>query len=119
MLVVEDYDAGRELLCEYLTASGYHVATASNGSEALERARTTLPRVILLDLSLPLISGWDVARALKDDSETRAICLIACTSHTTESEHRRALEAGCSRILTKPLDLDLLLAVLRTEFESD
>ncbi|MDQ3034084.1 MAG: response regulator [Myxococcota bacterium] len=117
VLVVDDFDDAREMLCELLTDAGHQVVVAADGGEALALAREVLPRVVLLDLSLPVLSGWDVARALKSNPATASICIIACTAHVHAREHDLALEAGCSRVLTKPIDTRLLLAVVAETLE--
>jgi CheY-like chemotaxis protein len=103
VLVVDDFAAGRELCAEYLSFRGYEVATAADGAEALEKAFELEPDVILMDLSLPAIDGWEATRRLRSDPRTRAIKIIALTAHALETERTRALEAGCDEVVTKPV----------------
>lgn len=103
VLVVDDFAAGRELCAEYLTFRGYQVATAVDGAEALSKARDLLPDVILMDLSLPQIDGWEATRILRCDERTRHIKIVALTAHALSSERDRALAAGCDQVVTKPV----------------
>lgn len=103
VLVVEDFDDGREILAEHLTVHGYRVETASDGAEALDKATALVPDVILMDLSLPLIDGWEVTRRLRQDDRTRHVRIIALTAHVLDREKRRAVDAGCNEVVTKPV----------------
>ena len=109
ILLVEDNEMNRDMLMRRLIRRGYEVATASDGEEALEKARTEQPDVILMDLSLPGIDGWKVTRLLKADEEHRAIPIIALTAHAMTSDRDNALAAGCDDYDTKPVDFDRLL----------
>ncbi len=112
VLVVDDVDHGREIFAEYLEFRGFRVATAADGLEALDKAFELLPDVILMDLSLPGIDGWEATRRLKLDDRTRSIPIIALTAHALAAAHDRAREVGCSAVVTKPcLPKDLELAV--------
>jgi CheY-like chemotaxis protein len=102
VLVVDDVDHGREIFAEYLEFRGFRVATAADGLEALEKAFELRPDVILMDLSLPGIDGWEATRRLKQDDRTRAIPVIALTAHALASAHDRAREVGCNSVVTKP-----------------
>lgn len=102
VLVVDDVDHGREIFAEYLEFRGFRVATAADGLEALEKAFELKPDVILMDLSLPGIDGWEATRRLKQDDRTRAIPVIALTAHALASAHDRAREVGCNSVVTKP-----------------
>jgi CheY-like chemotaxis protein len=103
VLVVDDFAAGRELCAEYLAFRGYEVATAIDGAEAVAKARELLPAVILMDLSLPEVDGWEATRILRADERTRRIKIVALTAHALESERERALDAGCDEVITKPV----------------
>lgn len=102
VLVVDDVDHGREIFAEYLEFRGFRVATAADGLEALDKAFELRPDVILMDLSLPGIDGWEATRRLKEDDRTRDIPVIALTAHALASAHDRAKQAGCSAVVTKP-----------------
>ena len=114
VLIVDDVDHGREICAEYLEFRGFRVATAVDGIDALDKAFALLPDVILMDLSLPRLDGWEATRRLKADARTRAIPVIALTAHALASAHERATEAGCDSVVTKPcLPKDLEAEVRR------
>lgn len=102
ILVVDDYDDVREMYAEYLEHMGYEVQTARNGQEALDAARESPPDVILMDLSLPVLSGWDATQRLKTDAATRDIPVMALTGHVFAPSAERAREAGCDAFIAKP-----------------
>lgn len=102
VLVVDDVAHGREIFAEYLEFRGFRVATAEDGIEAMEKAFELRPDVILMDLSLPGIDGWEATRRLKQDERTSAIPIIALTAHALASAHDRAKEVGCDAVVTKP-----------------
>jgi two-component system cell cycle response regulator DivK len=103
VLVVDDVADGREICAEYMLFRKYRVATAADGREALAQAFELLPDVILMDLSLPEIDGWEATRRLKGDERTRHIPIIALTAHALKSAHDEALAAGCDAVVTKPV----------------
>ena len=102
VLVVDDVAHGREIFAEYLEFRGFRVATAADGLEALDKAFELLPDVILMDLSLPELDGWEATRRLKGDDRTKAIPIIALTAHALASAHDKAMAAGCDSVVTKP-----------------
>ncbi len=102
VLVVDDVDHGREILAEYLEFRGFRVAPAAAGLEALDKAYELRPDVILMDLSLPGIDGWEATRQLKQDDRTRDIPIIALTAHALASAHDKARAVGCNAVVTKP-----------------
>ena len=102
VLVVDDVDHGREIFAEYLEYRGFRVATAADGLEAIEKAFELRPDVILMDLSLPGIDGWEATRRLKGDARTRDILVLALTGHALEGAEQGAKAAGCDAFLTKP-----------------
>ncbi|MDQ3036091.1 MAG: response regulator [Myxococcota bacterium] len=114
MLVVDDYDDAREMLRMILEHHELDVVEARDGAEAIDSAREHRPDVVLLDLGLPRVSGWDVARALKSDPRTSDIPLIACTAFTLARQHERARDAGCRDIVVKPIDPRALVEVVRS-----
>src|SRR5947199_641739 len=103
VLVVDDMEDGREICAEYLAFRQYRVATAADGFEALAKAAELLPDIILMDLSLPGIDGWETTRRLKGDDLTRHIPVVALTAHALRSAHDQAVEAGCDAVITKPV----------------
>jgi len=114
VLIVDDVDHGREICAEYLEFRGFRVATAADGQEALDKAFELIPDVILMDLSLPVIDGWEATLRLKKDERTKEIPVIALTAHALASAHDRAMEAGCDSVVTKPcLPRDLEAEVRR------
>jgi two-component system, cell cycle response regulator DivK len=102
VLIVDDYAEGREVCAQYLAFRGYRVATAEDGLDALDKTHALHPDVILMDLSLPRLDGWEASRRLKADERTRHIPIIALTAHALSSARDRAMAAGCSSVVTKP-----------------
>lgn len=108
VLVADDFADGRELLAEYLTFRGFTVHTAADGEQAIQIARSARPDIVLMDLSMPGIDGWQAARMLKDDPRTRDIIVLAVTAHAMKSETEAARLAGCDGIICKPFDITTL-----------
>jgi CheY-like chemotaxis protein len=102
ILLVEDYDDAREMYRDYLAFSGFRVDTARDGHEALAKARALMPDLILMDLSMPGMDGWEATRLLKADRTTRHIVIIALSAHALSAEGERAREAGCDGFIAKP-----------------
>jgi len=113
VLVVEDYPDAREMYSEYLRFSGFRVAEARNGEEALEKAFTLRPDVILMDLALPLMDGWEATRRLKSDPRTAQILVVALTGHALAGHQEGARRAGCDSFVTKPCLPDELVDEIR------
>ena len=114
VLVVEDYPETQEIYREFLTFSGFRVALASTGQEAVDKARELCPDIILMDLSLPGMDGWEATRILKADPRTRHIRIVALTAHALASYAESARAAGCDGVVTKPcLPPDLAAEVRR------
>ena len=113
VLVVDDYDDAREMYAESLLVSGFRVAAASDGVQAIELARTLTPDVILMDLSLPGMDGWEATRRLKADPTTEHIPVVALTGHALESALDAARDAGCERFVIKPALPDVVIAEVR------
>jgi CheY-like chemotaxis protein len=114
ILVVDDYQDAREMYSEYLQYSGFRVAEARNGNEALEQAFALKPDLILMDLSLPGMDGWEATRRLKADAATRHIPIVALTGHALAGASEGARRAGCDSFVTKPcLPDDLVVEVRR------
>src|SRR5262245_33916160 len=110
VLVVEDYQDAREMYVEYLKFSGFEVAEARNGLEAIERAQSLLPDIILMDLALPRMDGWEATRRLKQDPRTQQIPIVALTGHALAGHAEGARQAGCDAFVTKPCLPDALVA---------
>ncbi len=102
VLVVDDYADAREMYSEYLQFSGFDVVEAANGMEALQRAVEDRPDIILMDLSLPVMDGWEATRRLKADGRTSDIPVVALTGHALAGISEGALRAGCDAFVTKP-----------------
>jgi CheY-like chemotaxis protein len=114
ILVVDDYQDAREMYAEYLQFSGFRVAEARNGNEAVERAFALKPDLILMDLSLPGMDGWEATRRLKADEATKGIPIVALTGHALAGASEGARKAGCDSFVTKPcLPDDLVVEVRR------
>ena len=105
VLVVDDFPDGREMVAEYLAFRGFSVMQASTGAEAIELARKHRPRLILMDLGMPGLDGWETTRQLKADARTRRCVIIALTAHALTSQHATAISAGCDDVIAKPFDL--------------
>lgn len=113
VLVVDDFQDNREMFAEFLSLSGFRVAEASTGREALDRAFALIPDVILMDLSLPELDGWEATRCLKGDSRTAHIPIVALTGHALADHSREAKDAGCDAFLTKPCLPEVLVVEIR------
>ena len=109
ILLVEDNEMNRDMLSRRLERKGFEVALAVDGRSGAEMARTGAPDLVLMDMSLPVLDGWEATRLLKSQPETRHIPVIALTAHAMSSDRARALEAGCDDYDTKPIDLPRLL----------
>jgi two-component system cell cycle response regulator DivK len=112
ILIVEDNALNMKLLHDLLEVHGYDVVTAERGSEAIELARGARPDLILMDLQLPDISGFEATRQIKADPDTRAIPIIAVTAFAMAGDERRALECGCDAYVAKPVVLRELLGLV-------
>ncbi len=110
ILVIEDNEMNRDMLSRRLSRKGYTVIVARDGEEGLVMASGELPDLIIMDLSLPRIDGWEVTRRLKADKSTRAIPVIALTAHAMSTDRDKALAAGCNDFDTKPVDFGRLIA---------
>jgi two-component system, cell cycle response regulator DivK len=102
VLLVDDYPDAREMYSEYLQFSGFDVVEAANGMEALQRAADECPDIILMDLSLPVMDGWEATRRLKADPRTADIPVVALTGHALAGISEGAKQAGCDAFVTKP-----------------
>lgn len=114
ILIVEDNEMNRDMLSRRLQRSGYAVVLAVDGEEGLKVARTNAPDLILMDMSLPVMDGWEATRRLKADEALKQIPVIALTAHAMANDRAKALEAGCDDYDTKPIELPRLLAKMQT-----
>jgi len=114
ILLVEDNEMNRDMLSRRLLKKGYHVSIAVDGAEAIAMARSHLPDVILMDMGLPVLNGWDATRQLKSMPETKNIGIIALSAHALSDDREKALEAGCDDFDTKPIDFPRLLGKIES-----
>ena len=112
ILIVEDVELNRDLLMQLLEDE-YELTIAVDGGAGVEKAASERPDLILMDLSLPVIDGWEATRRIKGDAATAAIPVIAITAHAMSGDEEKARQAGCDDFMTKPIDEDLLFAKLR------
>lgn len=110
ILLVEDNEMNRDMLSRRLIRKGYEIAIAVDGAEAVVLARTLLPDLILMDMSLPVIDGWEATRQIKADVNTKRIPVIALTAHAMAEDQQRAMDAGCDDYDTKPIELARLIS---------
>ncbi len=110
ILLVEDNEMNRDMLSRRLRRSGYEVLMAENGRVGIEFAERDQPDVILMDLRMPVMDGWEAARRLKASEATRGIPVIALTAHAMQGDREEALDAGCDDYATKPVDFEDLIA---------
>jgi two-component system, cell cycle response regulator DivK len=118
VLIVDDVQDNRTIYVMFLKFSGFRIAEAENGEEALRQAETILPDVIVMDLSLPVMDGWEATRRLKRDPRTRGIPIIVLTGHALREHAQAAREAGCDLVITKPCLPDQLLDAIRRILDS-
>ena len=117
ILLVEDNEMNRDMLSRRLERRGFQVVLALDGAEGVAKATSALPDLILMDMSLPVLDGWDATRQLKTLPETYQIPVIALTAHALASDEKRARDAGCDDFDTKPVELPRLLEKIRTHLE--
>tara|TARA_B100001105_G_scaffold103250_1_gene82818 strand:- start:43 stop:402 length:360 start_codon:yes stop_codon:yes gene_type:complete len=109
VLLIEDNELNRDMLTRRLERKEFIVSCAEDGQSGIDMAKNEMPDIILLDLSLPVIDGWNVARQLKADANTKDIPIIALTAHAMKGDREKALDAGCDDYDTKPVNLEGLL----------
>jgi len=109
ILLVEDNEMNRDMLSRRLRRRGFEVEVAVDGQEGLDKARSAEPELLLLDMDLPVVDGWEVARRLKEAPETKAIPIVALTAHAMVGDREKALAAGCDEYDTKPIEFKRLL----------
>jgi CheY-like chemotaxis protein len=110
ILLVEDNEMNRDMLSRRLARKNYEVLVAVDGEEGVAMAGSEAPDLILMDMSLPVVDGWEATRRLKASPETEAIPIIALTAHAMAGDREKAIEAGCDDYDTKPIELPRLLA---------
>ena len=112
VLLVEDQEDNRDMLSRRLVKRGYEVAIAVDGAEGVEKARSEAPDLILMDMSLPVMDGWEATRILKAEEATRSIPVVALTAHAMSTDREKAFDAGCDAYETKPIELPRLLETM-------
>jgi two-component system, cell cycle response regulator DivK len=112
ILIAEDNADNRDMLSRRLQKRGYEVLLAHDGAEAVQQACTLLPDVILMDVSMPVMSGLEAAQALRKIEATRTMPIIALTAHAMSSDRQACIEAGCSSFTTKPIDFAALIGLI-------
>jgi two-component system, cell cycle response regulator DivK len=117
ILLVEDNEMNRDMLSRRLERKGYAVVIAVDGQQGVDMTYSETPDLILMDMSLPIIDGWEATRRLKADDKTKAIPVIALTAHAMSGDREKALEAGADEYDTKPVDLPRLLAKIQALLE--
>ena len=109
ILLIEDNELNLDMLTRRLERKGFTVISAVDGLSGIEKANKEKPKLIIMDLSLPILDGWDTAKKLKADHATKSIPIIALTAHAMKGDRQKALNAGCDEYDTKPVDFDRLL----------
>ena len=110
ILLVEDNEMNRDMLSRRLTRRGFEVIFAVNGQEGVDLAISERPDIILMDLSLPVLDGWEATRRVKAEAATSSVPIIGLTAHAMSGDREKAIEAGCDDYDTKPVELDRLIA---------
>lgn len=113
LLLVEDNELNRDMLSRRLQRKGYEVVIAIDGIQGITMAQSEAPDLILMDMSIPLMDGWEVTRRLKAEPDTRSIPILALTAHAMSGDRKKALEAGCDDYYTKPIDFPALLTKIQ------
>lgn len=114
VLIVEDNEMNRDMLTRRLQRNGFDTEVALNGEEALSKAKLYIPDIILMDMSLPVMDGWEATRLLKQQDETQHIPVIGLSAHAREVDVIRGKEAGCDAYETKPVDLEKLINTMHS-----
>jgi len=109
VLLVEDNEMNRDMLSRRLVRRGFEVVFAVNGKQGVDLARSEKPDIILMDMSLPIMDGWEATRCVKSDDATRSVPVIGLTAHAMSGDREKAIEAGCDDYETKPIELDRLI----------
>ena len=109
VLLIEDNEMNRDMLSRRLIRRGFQVVFAMDGQQGIDLARSERPDIVLMDMSLPVIDGWEATRRLKADDATRSVPVIGLTAHAMSGDREKAIEAGCDDYDTKPVELDRLI----------
>ena len=112
ILIVEDNDMNLDMLSRRLQRKGYEILAARDGQAGVEQAKQEKPDLILMDMSLPVLDGWEATRAIKSDPETAGIPVVALTAHAMATDREKAMDAGCDDFYTKPIELPGLLDII-------
>jgi len=118
LLLVEDNEMNRDMLSRRLVRRGYEVAIAVDGAEGVAMTRSEMPDLVLMDMSLPIIDGWEATRRIKAEPATKHLPVIGLTAHAMAGDREKALEAGCDDYDTKPIELDRLLSKIEALLSS-
>jgi len=118
ILLVEDNEMNRDMLSRRLKRNGFEVVIATDGQQGVEMAVSEAPDLILMDMSLPVIDGWEAARRVRENEATRKIPVIALTAHAMAGDREKAIEAGCDDYDTKPVEITRLLGKIAALIES-
>ena len=119
ILIVEDNEMNRDMLSRRLVRRGYQIVMAVDGEEGIAMAKAESPDLVLMDMSLPVIDGWEAARRLKAEPSTRAIPVIGLTAHAMSGDREKVIAAGCDDYDTKPVELPRLLQKIEALLRSD
>lgn len=117
VLLVEDNEENRDMLARRLARRGWEIIVALNGQQGVELAASEHPDIVLMDMSLPVLDGWEATRRLKNRADTRSIPVIAFTAHAMSGDREIALDAGCDEFETKPVEFEQLLAKMSSLLE--
>ncbi len=117
ILLVEDNEMNRDMLSRRLQRKGYEIIIAVDGKQGITMAQTGLPDLILMDMSLPVMDGWEATKRIKTMTETASIPVIALTAHAMEGDREKSLEAGCDDYDTKPIDFQRLIKKIEALIE--
>lgn len=112
LLVVEDNEINRDMMVRRLQRRGFTIVTAIDGQQAVEMARTEKPDLILMDMSLPVLDGWEATRQIKSDPGTKHIPVVGLTAHAMVGDRDQALKAGCDEYATKPVEFEKLVELI-------
>ncbi len=117
ILLVEDNELNRDMLSRRLTRRGYEILIAVDGKQGVEMAEAEQPELILMDMSLPVLDGWEATRAIRAKDSTKSIPVIALTANAMAGDREKALDAGCDDYDTKPVDLERLLGKMQAALD--